>query len=180
LLVIGLASGIGAAVALSTTALSTGVVAALFASLPETRRFGKAALSTTGAETAIQPWQRAWRSREVRLLLLVSALMGVAFGATEIGLVTTADHHGARSSSAFLFALWGVGSFVGGIAWTRRTADLDQTAAMPWLLLILGLTSALIAALPTTLLVGIGIAAAGAGIAPLFGVVPIRRWATSP
>jgi MFS family permease len=169
LLLIGLASGIGPAAALATTAAMTGVVAALFALLPETRRFGDAEpreAHATGTTT-----ERAWRSGGVRLLLVVSALMGVAFGATELGLVTTAEDHGARGSSGILFALWGVGSFVGGVAWTRKMAGRDQAAAMPWLLLILGVTSALIAALPTLALVGVGITVAGAAVAPLFGVV---------
>jgi MFS family permease len=168
LLLIGLASGIGAAAALATTAVITGVVAALFALLPETRRFGRAEPRSEAADATAE---RAWRSGGVRLLLVVSALMGVAFGATELGLVTTAEHHGARGSSGILFALWGVGSFAGGVLWTRRAAGRDQAAAMPWLLLILGVTSALIGALPTLALVGIGITLAGAAVAPLFGVV---------
>lgn len=168
LLLIGLASGIGAAAALATTAAITGVVAALFALLPETRRFGRAEPRDTAADATAE---RAWRSGGVRLLLVVSALMGVAFGATELGLVTSAEHHGARGSSGVLFALWGVGSFVGGVLWTRKAAGRDQAAAMPWLLLILGVTSALIGALPTLALVGVGITLAGAAVAPLFGVV---------
>lgn len=170
LLLIGLASGIGAAGALAITAAMTGVVAALFAMLPETRTFGGPEPRDAHADAATPP-QRAWQSGGVRLLLVVSALMGVAFGATELGLVTTADHHGARGASGLLFALWGVGSFVGGLAWTRQMANRDQAAAMPWLLLILGVTSALIAALPSMALVGVGITLAGAAVAPLFGVV---------
>lgn len=169
LLLIGLASGIGAAAALAVTAAITGVVAALFALLPETRHYGGAEPRTTAGENGSAA--RAWHSGGVRLLLLVSALMGIAFGATELGLVTTADHHGARGSSGILFALWGVGSFIGGVVWTRRTAGRDQAAAMPWLLLALGVTSALIAALPTLALVGAGITLAGAAVAPLFGVL---------
>lgn len=168
LLLIGLASGIGSGGALAVTAAITGVVAALFAMLPETRRFGDAEPRHVRAAAAAE---RAWDSGGVRLLLVVSALMGVAFGATELGLVTTADDHGARGSSGLLFALWGVGSFVGGVAWTRRAAGRDQAAAMPWLLLVLGVTSALIGALPTLALVGVGITLAGAAVAPLFGVV---------
>lgn len=168
LLLIGLASGIGAAGALATTAAITGVVAALFAMLPETRRFGGP--EPRGVHAANDA-PRAWRSGGVRLLLVVSALMGVAFGATELGLVTTADHHGARGASGILFALWGAGSFVGGIMWTRQTAGRHQAAAMPWLLLVLGVTSALIGAAPTIVLVGLGITLAGAAVAPLFGVV---------
>lgn len=170
LLLVGLASGIGAAGALAITAAMTGVVAALFAMLPETRTFGGPEPRHAHAGAATPP-QRAWRSGGVRLLLVVSALMGVAFGATELGLVTTAEHHGARGASGILFAFWGIGSFVGGLAWTRKMATRDQAAAMPWLLLILGVTSALIAALPSMALVAVGITLAGAAVAPLFGVV---------
>ena len=177
LLLIGLASGIGAAAALTVTAAMTGLVAVLFAMLPETRRFGGA--DEPAAHDA-PPQKRAWRSGGVRLLLLVSALMGVAFGATELGLVTTADHHGARGASGILFAVWGVGSFVGGVLWTRTAQHRDGRAAMPWLLLILGVTTALIGALPSMVLVGIGITLAGAAVAPLFGVVYSRMGEVAP
>lgn len=177
LLLIGLASGIGAAAALTVTAAMTGLVAVLFAMLPETRRFGGA--DEPPAHDAA-PQERAWRSGGVRLLLLVSALMGVAFGATELGLVTTADHHGARGASGILFAVWGVGSFAGGVLWTRSAQHRDGAAAMPWLLLILGVTTAAIGALPSMLLVGVGITLAGAAVAPLFGVVYSRMGEVAP
>jgi len=177
LLLIGLASGIGAAGALAVTAAITGVVAALFALLPETRRLGGVEPRDAHATEAAE---RALHSGGVRLLLLVAALMGIAFGATELGLVTTADHHGARGASGILFALWGVGSFIGGIVWTRSVASRDQAAAMPWLLLVLGITSALIGALPTMVLVGVGIALAGAAVAPLFGVLYSTMGDVSP
>lgn len=178
LLLIGLASGIGAAAALAVTAAITGMVAALFALLPETRRFGGA--EEPVATTDGQPAERALHNAGVRLLLVVSALMGVAFGATELGLVTTADHHGARGASGILFAVWGVGSFVGGVLWTRGAHARDGAAAMPWLLLILGVTTALIGALPTLVLVGAGITLAGAAVAPLFGVVYSRMGDVAP
>lgn len=178
LLLIGLASGIGAAAALAVTAGITGLVAALFAMLPETRRFGGAEEPAANAGGA--PAERALHNGGVRLLLIVSALMGVAFGATELGLVTTADHHGARGASGILFAVWGVGSFVGGVLWTRSAHSRDGAAAMPWLLLILGVTTALIGALPTMVLVGVGITLAGAAVAPLFGVVYSRMGEVAP
>lgn len=178
LLLIGLASGIGAAAALAVTAAITGAVAALFAMLPETRRFGGAEEPTAKADGATA--ERALQNGGVRLLLIVSALMGVAFGATELGLVTTADHHGARGASGVLFAVWGLGSFIGGVVWTRTAHHRDQAAAMPWLLLILGVTTALIGALPTMVLVGVGITLAGAAVAPLFGVVYSRMGEVAP
>jgi MFS family permease len=178
LLLIGLASGIGAAAALAVTAGITGLVAALFAMLPETRRFGGSEDHATAAATA--SGERAWHSGGVRLLLLVSALMGVAFGATELALVTTAEHHGARGASGILFAVWGVGSFAGGVLWTRSRHSRDGAAAMPWLLLVLGVTTALIGALPSMVLVGAGITVAGAAVAPLFGVVYSRMGEVAP
>jgi MFS family permease len=66
LLLIGLASGIGSAAALVATATITGVVAALFALLPETRRPRPRAPGTPAASGCCWSSRRSWASRSAR------------------------------------------------------------------------------------------------------------------
>jgi MFS family permease len=167
LLLISLASASSAAAALAATGALLGVCAALFALLPETRRLG-------GPEPAPQPGTArgsAVRSHGVRLLLVVATLMGVAFGATELGIVTAAEDHHARGAAGPLFALWGIGSFAGGVWWTRNAAGRDGVTAMFWLLVMCGVFSVPLAAATGIWLLGAGLVLAGCAIAPLFGVL---------
>jgi MFS family permease len=169
LLLVAVASLVGAAAALALTGIMLGTTAAFFAVLPETVRFG-------GAEPpAAQPGRDtrapgALASPGVRTLLVIAGLMGVAFGATELGIVTVADEHDASGAAGVLFALWAGGSFAGGLLWARRRGR-DQVGSMLWLLVTLGVTSAALAALPGLWPLGAGLVVAGAAIAPLFGVL---------
>jgi MFS family permease len=169
LLLVAVASLVGAAAALALTGILLGTTAALFALLPETVRFGGAEppAAQPGSDT---PAPGALASPGVRTLLAIAGLMGVAFGATELGIVTVADEHDASGAAGVLFALWGAGSFAGGLLWTRR-GGRDQVGSMLWLLVTLGVTSAALAALPGLWPLGAGLVVAGAAIAPLFGVL---------
>jgi MFS family permease len=170
LALVGIASVVGAAAGLALTGVLLGTTAAVFAMLPETQRLGGAEPAV--ARSAGDPRStRALSSAGVRTLLAVSALMGVAFGATEIGILTVADEHHATGAAGVLFALWGVGSFAGGLAWGRRAGRVDQVAAMLVLLLALGVTSVALAAVPGVWPLGAALVVAGAAIAPLFGVL---------
>ncbi len=57
---------------------------------------------------------------ELRALLVPIGLMGVAIGATEVGLPSLALHSGSRASTGLLLALWSVGSLVGGLLYGAR------------------------------------------------------------
>jgi MFS family permease len=169
LLLVGVAQLLGAAAALAVTGALLGTTSALFAMLPETQRLG-------GADPAADDAPRTFRSSAlgvpgVRTLLAVAGLMGVAFGATEIGIITVADHLDASGSAGVLFALWGVGSFAGGLAWARYAGARDQVRTMLALLVVLGIASAALAAMPGVWPLGAALVVAGAAIAPLFGVL---------
>ncbi|MDX6699871.1 MAG: hypothetical protein QOF26_97 [Baekduia sp.] len=169
LLLVAVASLVGAAAALALTGVLLGTTAALFALLPETVRFGGAEPAAADAGREARP-AGALASPGVRTLLVIAGLMGVAFGATELGIVTVADEHHATGSAGVLFALWGGGSFAGGLLWARRGAH-DQVGSMLWLLAALGVGSSACAALPGLWPLGAGLVLAGAAVAPLFGVL---------
>jgi MFS family permease len=168
LLLIAIASLAGAASALIVTGVLLGTTSALFSLLPVTRRLG-------GAEPHVHGRPRGWRagplgSAGVRTLLINAGLMGIAFGATELGIITVADEHGASGTTGVLFALWGVGSFSGGLWWARHHGR-DQVRSMLVLLVFLGVTSAALVAVPGVWPLGVCLIVAGAAIAPLFGVL---------
>jgi MFS family permease len=170
LVLISMASATGAATALATTGLLLGVCSLVFAALPETRRLGGPQVHDEDA--APRPAGGALSSPGVRLLLVVATTMGVAFGATELSIVTLADHLGQKSATGLLFAFWGVGSFIGGALWTRgHASDRDPVRAMMWLIAACGVLSLPLGAAPSVAALGVGLAVAGAAIAPLFGVL---------
>ncbi len=67
-------------------------------------------------------------SVDLRRLLLPIALMGVALGATEVGIPSLALHDGSRPASGLLLALWSLGSMAGGVRYsaTRWGAALGS------------------------------------------------------
>jgi MFS family permease len=170
LVLISMASATGAASALVATGVLLGVCSLLFAGLPETRRLGGRQAHDAAAPP--RPAGGAMSSPGVRLLLIVATAMGVAFGASELSIVTLADHLGHKPATGLMFALWGVGSFIGGALWTRTHAsDRDPVKAMALLITVCGLMSLPLGASPSIVVLGLGLAVAGAAIAPLFGVL---------
>jgi MFS family permease len=169
LLLVTVASLLGAAGALIVTGLMLGATSVVVAVLPETQRLG-------GADPGAADVPRGLRSGPltspgVRTLLAIALLMGIAFGATEIGVITVADHLGESDMAGVLFAMWGVGSFGGGLAWARHAVSRDHVNAILVLLLVLGVTSAALAVMPGVWSLGLGLVVAGAAVAPLFGVL---------
>ncbi|HMJ36986.1 MAG TPA: MFS transporter [Baekduia sp.] len=169
LLLVGVAQFLGAAAALAVTGVLLGATSALFAVLPETQRLG-------GADPAADDAPRTFGSSAlgvpgVRTLLAIAASMGVAFGATELGIITMADHLDASGMAGILFALWGAGSFAGGLAWARYAGVHEAVGTMLMLLVVLGITSAALAAVPGVWPLGAALVLAGAAVAPLFGVL---------
>jgi MFS family permease len=76
----------------------------------------------------------ALRSRGVRTLLVVMALIGVCFGAVEVAVPAFADAHGNRGLAGPLLAVWGAGSLVGGLLATRTAAAADPAGRVALLL----------------------------------------------
>lgn len=57
---------------------------------------------------------------ELRAMLVPIALMGLAIGATEVGLPSLALQVGSRASTGLLLAVWSLGSMIGGLAYGAR------------------------------------------------------------
>jgi predicted MFS family arabinose efflux permease len=116
-----LAIGIGR---LASTGAAMAVVAALvlggalaLAAHPAARRPRSAAPAS-----AARPAGRggALRSPGVRTLVLVYVSFGLVMGAVEVGVTAATRAAGSPGAAGLLFALWGLGSLVGGAVATRR------------------------------------------------------------
>jgi predicted MFS family arabinose efflux permease len=147
-----------------------------------------AALATAGivlllatAAFAAQPASRSWRpapaqprprggslrTAAMRTLVIVLLAVGVLLGADEVAVVATAKALGSTTAAAPLLALWGVGSFAGGLLATRLGGGGRTAAGL--VLLLAALTAGHLALIPAAGSVGaLGavLLLAGATIAP--------------
>jgi MFS family permease len=136
----------------------------VFALLPETRRLGVAGHGRTGSPLG------ALGDAGIRTLLVVTGTLGMALGAVELGIVSSAEHHGARAATGLLYGAWGLGSFVAGMLAARYWSVGDPSRRAVGLMLALAASLTLLSVLPGMVLLTLGLAISGATIAPLFGV----------
>jgi MFS family permease len=143
-------------------------------------------LLVASAAFAFQPGPRHWRPEPstggrrdgalrtpgMRTLALVLLAVGVLLGADEVAVTAAAKALGAAASAAPLFALWGVGSFAGGLLIARHGGGRRTAAGLA---VILGALSAgnlaLIPACGSVVALGAALLVAGAAIAPAEGTV---------
>lgn len=151
-----------AALVLAALVLAAGTVA--FAATPESRAMPSHGAGTAGRSGALA-------APGVRTLLIVGAALGAAFGAIEIGVVAAAEDAGAKGATGALFAVWGVGSLVGGLLAARHGAARDAPVRLVALLAALAAGHAALALAPGLWALGAVLTVAGALIAPLFAVV---------
>ncbi len=130
---------------------------------------------------AAQPASRSWRpataqprprggslrAPAMRTLVIVLIAVGVLLGADEVAVVAAAKALGSTTAAAPLLALWGIGSFAGGLL-AARLGGGARTAA--GLALVLGALTAghlaLIPAAGSVVALGGVLLLAGAAIAP--------------
>ena len=109
----------------------------------------------------------AMRTPAMRTLVLVLIAVGVLLGADEVAVVAAAKTLGSTTAAAPLLAIWGVGSFAGGLL-AARLGGGARTAA--GLALVLGALTAghlaLIPAAGSVVALGGALLLAGATIAP--------------
>src|SRR5262249_26247382 len=133
----------------------------MFALTPEVRATTRApgeVERTTGAG--------ALRAGGVRTLLCVSVALGIAFGATEIGIVAFAGGHHANGTLGLLYAAWSISSLAAGL-WTARRVRLgDPVRRVVLLLLAMAGGSALLTLAPSVPGLAVGLLIAGAPVAP--------------
>lgn len=107
----------------------------------------------------------ALASPALRLVMIISVLLGIGVGAGEVGLPALAIKAGARGASGVLLAAWSIGSMVGGFVYGLRRWRLPISARYPILLALIAVCSAplivargLVAAIPLSVLAGIAFA----------------------
>jgi predicted MFS family arabinose efflux permease len=110
------------------------------------------------------------RARGVRTLAVVYVLIGLAFGAVEVGVPATADADGSPHAAGLLLGLWGVGSLLGGLAAARASVPRDRARRLCTLLALLAAGHVLLAVPAGLFVFGALLLLAGAAIAPAFAI----------
>jgi hypothetical protein len=142
---------------------------------------------------ATAPASRAWRgsgrrrppagalgSAGLRHLLISIGLTGLAWGGVSFCFAARAVDLGARGIAGVMFAMVGVASIAGGLAYGARTWDVPLERRYPVLLLALGLTTvplALVSSVPSAIALGL---LAGPAWAPLLSCQYILVGKTAP
>lgn len=108
----------------------------------------------------------ALESRGVRTIVVLSACLGIGFGATEVGFPAFAERHGGAELGSIPLSLFAAGSLVGGlVAGARVTMPPLRLLRVSTLLLALGLALPLLGwSLPSMALLAF---VAGLAIAPV-------------
>jgi len=141
---------------------------------------GVVLLAATAAYCA-QPASRRWhaapaeprpgggslRTPAMRTLVIALVAVGVLLGADEVAVTAAAKALAGTTAASALFALWGVGSFVGGLLITRLGGGARSAAGLALLLGALTVGHlALIPASQSMVALGAVLLLAGAAIAP--------------
>ncbi len=152
-------------------------------------------LAATTIAFALQPASRAWRppvrassarrgalrAAGMRTLVLVLVVVGIVFGAAEVGVVAAATAMGGAATAGPLLAVWGIGSLVGGAVAARLGGGARRARGLALLLLALTAGHAALAAASTSAVaMAVILFAAGASIAPTYATVYAMVEAAAP
>jgi MFS family permease len=107
-------------------------------------------------------------SSAVRRLLLLSGLLGIAFGATEVAMPAFCELHGARDASGLLLAALALGSACGGAVFGGRAARSPASRRLLFALSGYAVLVVPLLAAPTIPLMALATFASGLPIAPAF------------
>lgn len=111
---------------------------------------------------------RALDSLGARVVLLLSLLLGGAFGAEEVSMPAFAEAHGARAAAGALLAALALGSLLGGVIFATGTTAANVVRRLERGLLLCGLAVAPLFAARSLVEMGVLMALAGLPIAPTF------------
>jgi MFS family permease len=133
-----------------------------FVASPASRGAGSVRNPSRGAARVLRT------NLQLRKLLVPIGLMGIALGATEVGIPSLALHAGSKGDSGLLLAAWSTGSMFGGLLYGSHSWRLPLPERYRRLLML-----AVLCAIPLTLVhsIGLGLLAslvAGVSIAPVF------------
>lgn len=113
LIVVGLAAALSPQAAFLTSAVMLAAGAIGFAAAPASRRWRPAMREGPVPASAMS-------GGGMRLLVAALTLAGVSLGALEIAIPAFAEQEGSRGDAGWLFALWALGSLVGGLWYGAR------------------------------------------------------------
>jgi MFS family permease len=159
----------GALAAWSTAAASIACAALLLAGTlaflrtPASRRWRPAPAPPEGHGLA-----GALRSPGVRTLCAVVALMGLAFGAVEVGVPAAAEAAGHPDAAGALLSVWALGSMLGGLLAMRLRRPAGPVARLAATMAAFAAGHLLLGAAAGLLLLGALLLLAGLSIAPGF------------
>jgi MFS family permease len=110
----------------------------------------------------------AMRNPGVRTLFVLLALMGLTFGAVEVGVPAAAEAGGHRSAAGPLLSLWGLGSMLGGLLAMRLRRPSGPAARLTATMCALAAGHLLLGLAGDLLVLGALLLLAGLSIAPSF------------
>jgi MFS family permease len=113
----------------------------------------------------------ALRGAGVRVLIAVLALVGLGFGAVEVGVPAVAVDAGVPHSAGLLVAVWGLGSMIGGLAAAHGRAPADPARRARLLLIVLAVADAPLALATHPGVLAALLLLAGVAIAPTFACI---------
>jgi predicted MFS family arabinose efflux permease len=157
-LVIGALWSTGAALAVAAILLLSATAA--YAAQPASRTWRAAAAER-------RPREGSLRTPAMRTLLVVLVAVGILLGADEVAVTAAAKALDGIAVAAPLLAIWGAGSFVGGLLLTRLGGGARGAAGLA--LLLAALTAGHLALIPadgSLLALAAVLLVAGAAIAP--------------
>lgn len=103
----------------------------------------------------------------VRASLLCVLFIGIAFGATEVGVLAFVEEHGhPRSTAGAVLALWAAGSAVGGLVYGGLHLRSDPARQLPLLVSMAGAACSFPLLAPGTVALALLLLLAGCTIAP--------------
>jgi len=127
----------------------------------------------------------ALRNPGLRVMIGATLSLGLGIGAVEVSLPGIAVHAGSRAGAGVLLGLWSIGSLLGGLVYGSRSWSTPLSTRYPALLGLICVTTVplifagtLAAAIPLSLLAGIGFAPALSCQYALVGGVALESSAT--
>ncbi len=159
----------GALAAWSTTAAALACSALLvagtlaFLATPASRDWRPEAIAPAGHGLL-----GAMRNPGVRTLFVLLALMGLTFGAVEVGVPAAAEAGGNRSAAGPLLSLWGLGSMLGGLLALRLRRPTGPVARLTATMCALAAGHLLLGVAGDLIVLGALLLLAGLAIAPSF------------
>jgi hypothetical protein len=113
-------------------------------------------------------WLGAMRSPGVRTLFVLLVLMGLTFGAVEVGVPAAAEAGGHRAAAGPLLSLWGLGSMLGGLLAMRLRRPTGPVPRLTATMCALAAGHLLLGVAGSLVVLGALLVVAGLSIAPSF------------